>query len=131
MAAQRTERHSRSLYQHTLSVLPPEILTKISSSLSIQDLARSYSTDGSWAKHVEDRLLEDINDTLRVVVFDDGFQTHCVWLPFAGFHKGVVSYREASCIDCPKSDELDMTLHCSGFIAGPMVHKDGCTATWT
>ena len=61
--------------QHTLSVLPSEILTKISSSLSIQDLARSYSIHVSWAKHVEDKLLEYINDELRVVVFDDGCQT--------------------------------------------------------
>ena len=35
----------------------------------------------------------------------DGFQTHCVWLPFAEFHKGVICYREANYIDCPKSDE--------------------------
>ena len=111
MAVQRTERHSRSQYQHTLSVLPPEILTKISSSLSVQDLARSYSIHASWAKHVEDKLLEYINDKLRVVVFDDGFQTHCVRLPFAEFYKGVVSYREATCTDCPKSDELAMTPH--------------------
>lgn len=97
--------------QHTLSVLPSEILTKISSSLSIQDLARSYSIHVSWAKHVEDKLLEYINDELRVVVFDDSCQTHCVWLPFAGFQKGIVSYREASCMDCPKSDELAITPH--------------------
>lgn len=94
---------------HTLSVLPPEILTKISSSLSVQDLARSYGIHASWAKHVKEKLLEHINDQLRVVVFDDGCQPHCVWLSFAGFHKGVVSYRKASCIDCPKSEELAMT----------------------
>ena len=94
---------------HKLSVIPPEILTKIASSLSIQDLARSYGIDTSWANLVLDKLRVYINDKLRVVVFDDGEQTHCVWLPFAGIQKGAICYRDDKCMDCPMCDELVMT----------------------
>ena len=75
--------------------LPHEILKKIASRLSFEDLARSLLVGGSWSRVVCERL-HPIRCDLRVVAFDDGEQAHAIRLPFVKLSNGMAVYRQTT-----------------------------------
>lgn len=90
------------------------------------------------------RALKSIlDDRLRVVVFDDGDQTHCVWLPFSEISQGKVTYKEPNDVvklpkeqldqmnsfhltfyDAQTIDRVKRWIHCSGDLRKGQINLD-------
>lgn len=84
-------------------MLPQEIVDKIASYVTVEDLAQLFDVDKTWKASVLKQLKPIINDRLQVAVFDDGNETHSVELPFVGINKGLAIYKEpADSLDLPK-----------------------------
>ena len=73
--------------------LPLDILYKIASQLSLEDLARSLTLFPQWSRLVC-QLLQPFRLSLRALTLDDGSLARVVYLSFFGFRDGRAIYRQ-------------------------------------